>query len=63
MRSLQLSLNCHWEFLDDSIPIWWDNQCLRDLIWWSNEDDLMQSISFLSPLPDLTFFSDTSDLG
>ena len=34
MRSLQLTLHCSWDQVDDSVLVQWDDQCFQDLSWW-----------------------------
>ena len=63
MCSLQLRFNAAGPFLLDGDLVSWDDGCLRDLRWWSNDSHLLVGLSLGDSLPDLCFFSDTSDQG
>ena len=56
MRSLQLCLHRSWDRVDQSTPVAWSPDCLRDLQWWLHLPRLSQGVS-----PDLDFWSDASD--
>ena len=63
MRSLQLCLNTAGHHLLDDHLVSWDDACLRDLRWWSDESHLLVGLSLGDYLPDLCLFSDASDQG
>ena len=63
MRSLQLRLNAAGYLLLNGHLISWDDGCLRDLRWWSDEFHLLVGLSLSDSLPDLCLFSDASDQG
>ena len=58
MRLLQLCLKGQWDFLDDQFQVSWSPLCREDLLWWSRE-----GASLSLPAPDISFFSDASDVG
>ena len=61
MRSLQLRLNAAGPLLLDAFLVSWDDGCLRDLRWWSDDSNLLVGFSLGDSLPDLSLFSDASD--
>ena len=63
MRSLQLHLNVAGPLLLGRDLVFWDDGCLRDLRWWSDDSHLLVSLSVGDSLPDLCLFSDGSDQG
>ena len=63
MRSLQLCLNAAGPLLLDRDLVSWDDGCLRDLRWWSDDSHLLVGLSLGDSLPDLCLFSDASDQG
>ena len=63
MRSLQLRLNAAGPLLLDGDLVSWDDGCLRDLRWWSDNSHLLVGFSLGDSLPDLCLFSDASDQG
>ena len=63
MRSLQLRLNAAGRLLLDSQLVSWDDTCLRDLRWWSDDSRLLVGFYLGEYLPDLCLFSDASDQG
>ena len=63
MRSLQLRLNAAGRLLLDSQLVSWDDTCLRDLRWWSDDSRLLVGFYLGDHLPDLCLFSDASDQG
>ena len=62
-RSLQLRLNAAGPLLLDGDLVSWDDGCLRDLRWWSDDSHLLVGFSLGDSLPDLCLFSDASDQG
>ena len=63
MRSLQLRLRSKWNFRDDYLRIPWDPLCQEDLLWWSWAIQQQQGVDLSLPVPDLSFYSDASDVG
>ena len=63
MRSLQLRLNATGPLLLDGDIVSWDDGCLRDLRWWSDDSHLFVGLPLGDSLPDLCLFSDASDQG
>ena len=63
MRLLQLCLKDQWDFLDDQLQVSWSPLCREDLLWWSRQVQLREGVSLSLPAPDISFFSDASDVG
>ena len=63
MHSLQLCLNTAGHLLPYSASVSWDNSCLEDLRWWSEESYLSVVLPLDLPQPDLALYTDASDLG
>ena len=63
MRSLQLRLRSKWNFRDDYLRIHWDPLCQEDLLWWSWAIQQREGVDLSLPVPDLSFYSDASDVG
>ena len=63
MRLLQLCLKDQWDFLDDQFQVSWSPLCREDLLWWSTVVQLREGVSLSIPAPDISFFSDASDVG
>ena len=63
MRSLQLRLNVAGPLLLDGDLVSWDDGCLRDPRWWSDDSHLLVGLPLGDSLPDLSLFSDASDQG
>ena len=63
MRSLQLRLRSKWNFRNDYLRIPWDPLCQEDLLWWSWAIQQRQGVDLSLPVPDLSFYSDASDVG
>ena len=63
MRLLQLCLKDQWDFLDDQSQVSWSLLCREDLLWWSEQVRLREGVSLSLPAPDISFFSDASDVG
>ena len=63
MQSLQLRLGSKWNFRDDYLRIPWDPLCQEDLLWWSWAIQQREGIDLSLPVPDLSFYSDASDVG
>ena len=62
MRLLQLCLKDQWDFLDDQFQVSWSPLCREDLLWWARVAQLREGVSLSLPAPDVSFFSDTSDV-
>ena len=63
VRSLQLCLRTHWDFLDESQIIRWDASSQEDHLWWCEEGRLEEGVSLEFRHLDLMFWSDASDQG
>ena len=63
MRLLQLCLKGQWDFLDDQFQVSWSPLCREDLLWWSSQVQLREGVSLSLPAPEISFFSDASDVG
>ena len=63
MRLLQLCLKDQWDFLDDRFQVSWSPLCREDLLWWARVARLREGVSLSLPAPDVSFFSDASDVG
>ena len=63
MRLLQLCLKDQWDFLDDQFQVSWSPLCREDLLWWARVAQLREGVSLSLPAPDVSFFSDASDVG
>ena len=63
MSLLQLCLKDQWDFLDDQFQVSWSPLCREDLLWWSRVAQLREGVSLSLPVPDVSFFSDASDVG
>ena len=63
MRLLQLCLKGQWDFLDDQFQVSWSPLCREDLLWWARVAQLREGVSLSLPAPDVSFFSDASDVG
>ena len=51
------------DFLDDQLQVSWSPLCREDLLWWSRVAQLREGVSLSLPAPDISFFSDASDVG
>ena len=63
MRLLQLYLKDQWDFLDDQFQVSWSPFCREDLLWWSRVAQLREGVTLSLPAPDISFFSNASDVG
>ena len=63
LRSHQLLLHRSWDRLDDSALVRWDSACCLDLLWWLDQPHLEAELSLSLVSPDLSFWSDASDVG
>ena len=63
MRLLQLCLKDQWDFLDNQFQVSWSPLCREDLLWWARVAQLREGVSLSLPAPDVSFFSDASDVG
>ena len=62
MRSLQIRLSFNWDFRDELLRIPWDPLCQEDLLWWSWAIQQREGVDLSLPVPDLSFYSDASDV-
>ena len=62
MRSLQIRLSSSWDFQDELLRIPWDPLCQEDLLWWSWAIQQREGVVLSLPVPDLSFYSDASDV-
>ena len=63
MRSLQIRLRSRWDFRDELLCIPWDPLCQEDLLWWYWAIQRREGVDLSLPVPDLSFYSDASDVG
>ena len=63
MRSLQIRLRSRWDFRDELLRIPWDPLCQEDLLWWSWVIQGREGVDLSLPVPDLSVYSDPSDVG
>ena len=63
MRSLQIRLRYRWDFRDELLRIPWDPWCQEDLLWWSWAIQQREGVDLSLPVPDLSCYSDASDVG
>ena len=63
MRLLQLCLKDQWDFLDNHFQVSWSPLCREDLLWWARVAQRREGVSLSLPAPDVSFFSDASDVG
>ena len=63
MRSLQLRLNASGPLAPNEDLVSWDDVCLRDLRWWSDESHLLVGLPLGEDHPDLFLYSDVSENG
>ena len=63
MRLLQICLKNQWDFLDDQFQVSWSPPCREDLLWWVRVAQRREGVSLSLPIPDVSFFSDASDVG
>ena len=63
MRSLQIHLRSRWDFRDELLRIPWDPRCQEDFLWWSWAIQQREGVNLSLPVPDLSFYSDASDIG
>ena len=53
MLSLQLLLGDHWDFVDESVDLYWTLEIESDLLWRSDACLLLAGTSLVSLQPDL----------
>ena len=63
MRLLQICLKDQWDFLDDQFQVSWSPPCREDLLWSARVARQLEGVSLSLPIPDISFFSDASDVG
>ena len=63
IRSLQIRLRSRWDFRDELLHITWDPLCQEDFLRWSWTFQKREGVDLSLPVPDLSFYSDASDVG
>ena len=62
MRCFQIRLRSWWDFQDELLRIPWDPLYKEDPLWWSWATQQREGIDLSLPVPDLSFYSDESDV-
>ena len=63
MRGFQIRLRSWWDFRDELLRIPWDPLYKEDPLWWSWATQQREGVDLSLPVPDLSFYSDESDIG
>ena len=63
LRCFQIRLRSWWDFRDEFLRIPWDPLYQEDPLWWSWAIQQREGIDLSLPVPDLSFYSDESDVG
>ena len=63
MRCFQIRLRSWWDFRDEFLRIPWDPLYKEDPLWWSWATQQREGVDLSLPVPDLSFYSDESDVG
>ena len=63
MRCFQIRLRSWWDFRDELLRIPWDPLYKEDPLWWSWATQQREGVDLSLPVPDLSFYSDESDVG
>ena len=63
MRCFQIRLRSWWDFRDEFLRIPWDTLYTEDPLWWSWATQHREGVDLSLPVPDLSFYSDESDVG
>ena len=63
MLSLLIRLRSKWDFRDELFRIPWDPLCQEDFLWWSWAIQKREGVDLSLPVPDLSFYSDKSEVG
>ena len=63
IRCFQIRLRSWWDFRDEFLRIPWDPLYQEDPLWWSWAIQQRVGVDFSLPVPDLSFYSDESDVG
>ena len=63
MRCFQIRLRSWWDFRDEFLRIPWDPLYKEDPLWWSWATQQRVGVDLSLPVPDLSFYSDESDVG
>ena len=63
MRCFQFRLRSWWYFRDEFLRIPWDPLYQEDPLWWSWATQQREGVYLSLPVPDLSFYSDESDIG
>ena len=63
MQFFQIRLRSWWDFRDEFLRIPWDPLYQEDPLWWSWATQQREGVDLSLPVPDLSFYSDESDVG
>ena len=63
LRCFQIRLRSWWDFRDEFLRIPWDPLYQEDPLWWSLAIQQRVGVNLSLPVPDLSFYSDESDVG
>ena len=63
IRCFQIRLRSWWDFRDEFLRIPWDPLYQEDPLWWSWAIQQRVGVDLSLPVPDLSFYSDESDVG
>ena len=63
IRCFQIRLRSWWDFRDKFLRIPWDPLYLEDPLWWSWAIQQREGVDLSLTMPDLSFYSDESDVG
>ena len=63
LRCFQIRLRSWWDFRDEFLRIPWDPLYQEDPLWWSWAIQQREGVDLSLPVPDLSFYSDESDVG
>ena len=63
IRCFQIRLRSWWDFRDEFLRIPWDPLYQEDPLWWSWAIQQREGVDLSLPVPDLSFYSDESDVG
>ena len=62
MRSLQPTLHCSWNQVDNHVLVQWDDCCFHDLSWWLDPVRLEDGVSLAQVSPNLDLWSNACDV-
>ena len=63
IRCFQICLRSWWDFQDEFLRIPWNPLYQEDPLWWSWAIQQREGVDLSLPVPDLSFYSDESDVG